>query len=377
MSAGRFEGKKNEEGALYHLLPEVVRERDRETGGQLLRDLQAFGARADAIEKAIADAYSNFFIETANPWFLPYIADLVGYRPIATTGLPSDADQTGAQQLRRDIGRTIWARRRKAAMHAIGDLVGALTGWRTAVFENGRTVVTTPSIRFAGGRVPMQGTPDVRKLLGRHRIDQGPGLVPCVATVGRIDGPQRQRRWHPLDVVVEVWPTRPRLVDRQPAGHRGLYWTFTATGTDVQLFVPTGDEMEIEDAFGGLRPLRVGDFLGERASALKESVYGPDKALCLYVRTPLGKPVPVGAASIAFGPIDGGRRLPLPGRALWIIDPERGRIEGPTRIAAGQLYVRYCHKISDPDLDAKKAIVLARLKEHVPLEARAGLIIRH
>lgn len=197
-----------ENGGLYRLLPVVVRQRDEQTEGQLSKTLVAFGQQADRIAAKITRSYDDFFVETADPQALRYIADLVGYRPISTPEPAGATTDSVTGLLRRDIGRTIWARRRKGTAEVIGTMITAITGWRSAVFENGKNVVATPSIRFAASPPAPQGTPDIRKLRGPAGTDQGPGLIPRVATVGRADVQGGRRRWHPLDVVVEIWPHR-------------------------------------------------------------------------------------------------------------------------------------------------------------------------
>jgi hypothetical protein len=76
MSKDRFD-----RGALYGLLPAVVRQRDSQIDGQPLKKvLEVFGKQADSLKEKIEEANANFFVETCDPQALPYIADLIGYR---------------------------------------------------------------------------------------------------------------------------------------------------------------------------------------------------------------------------------------------------------------------------------------------------------
>ncbi len=64
--------------ALYELLPAVHRIRDAEEG-EPLRALMAVLAREGAVvEEAIEQLYDNLFVETAEPWAVPYVGGSIG-----------------------------------------------------------------------------------------------------------------------------------------------------------------------------------------------------------------------------------------------------------------------------------------------------------
>src|SRR5262249_28141315 len=152
------------------LLPAVIRQRD-SAAGDTLRDpfLTALGKQIDAVQKEIAKASTNSFVETCDRNALPYIADLVGYRPIAalepkdagkTVDGKADGNRTATAQMlepdqaqptfRRDVAKTIWARRRKGTLGGLEGVARAIAGWHTVIFENGRCVVSTPALRYPG-----------------------------------------------------------------------------------------------------------------------------------------------------------------------------------------------------------------------------------
>ncbi|MBR1214655.1 hypothetical protein [Bradyrhizobium sp. JYMT SZCCT0180] len=390
MTKARFE-----KGALYGLLPAVVRHRDSQIDGKPLEKvLKQFGQQADLLEKKIEEANANFFVETCDPQALPYIADLIGYRPILPLQPKEDASQPKIVpppdpppklSLRRDVAKTIWARRRKGTPEVLGSIVSFITGWHTAVFENNREVVTTPSVR-SDGAPRSQGTPDLRKLVGRNHRDQGPGLIPRVATLRRVDANGARGRWHPLDVVVEARSQRARLNEnwRLHAIAGKSYLAVRENGHKQKLYAPANEFADATRILESARAVYLSDFVGsdkacfeEKKIALKERLYGTDRAICLYQSAPVGSPaavpgtpVAIDAALVTFGnvadtTIAGG----------WVIDPERGWIQ-PPHGNRDPVFLR-CYVACNSSASAEiEGAVRTRLNEHVPMEARTGVVHR-
>jgi hypothetical protein len=65
---------------LYRLLPAIYRERDAELNYPLKELLGIIEEQMDIIEEDIAQLYDNWFIETCEPWIIPYIGDLLGVK---------------------------------------------------------------------------------------------------------------------------------------------------------------------------------------------------------------------------------------------------------------------------------------------------------
>src|SRR5882724_8271487 len=109
---------------MFNRLPEIYRIRDTEQDppGQLKAYVGLIDRVQTALHDDIAALYLDFFIETCNPWVIPYIADLLG-----TSHLVGDT-----HGLRADVARTVHNRRRKGTLGAIESVVFALSGW--AVF---------------------------------------------------------------------------------------------------------------------------------------------------------------------------------------------------------------------------------------------------
>lgn len=381
MIKGRFQ-----DGGLYDLLPSVIRNRD-SIGEPLKTKLAEFGALADKLESDITDSYANFFVETCGQQELAHIADLVGYRPIFAQPSEgevrkSDKSEAGSTYvndpskpaLRRDVAKTIWARRRKGTAEVLGAIVRLITGWHTVVFENSREVVSTPSIRFAGAS-RSRGTPDFRRLVGRDRIEQGPGLIARVATVRRIDTNGPQGRWHPLDVVVEAWVLRASLESDTLLRNSkdGDYLTLTE---DRQLYAPADASTDAARTLQSARAIRLDDFAGPRGDDYKAEIYGEDRAVCLFQpsipergSTDTRTWTAIAAASVRFGRVTGSRSR------RWTVDPERGCVQPPAGNVGPILlrhYVAYREDIGSKLEDVMKV----RLAEHVPMEARVGVVFR-
>jgi len=107
---------------LYELLPLIHRQRDAEQGYPLRALLQVIGEQVDVVEEDIEQLYENWFIETAQDWVVPYIGDLVGYRPVHAAGQPGSTD-TAQGRLRnkfliprREVANTIRYRRSKGTL---------------------------------------------------------------------------------------------------------------------------------------------------------------------------------------------------------------------------------------------------------------------
>jgi hypothetical protein len=116
---------------LYRRLPEIYRIKDEELpklyldnsepmpAKQLLKYLAPVEDMFSAIHENIESLYHDLFIETCDPWVIPYIADLLG-----TTHISGDE-----WTRRADVADTIALRRRKGTLGAIELLTYILTKW--------------------------------------------------------------------------------------------------------------------------------------------------------------------------------------------------------------------------------------------------------
>ena len=178
--------------SLLDLLPAVYRIRDEEIAGRLpgqltgaehaeLLALEAMGGAADEkdtarrevlrtkltqgplaaflvliaeqiamLEDSVDQLYDDQFVETAAPWVLPYLGDLIGYR------LLHQGDADAAWDRRAEIGHTIAFRRRKGTASMLEQLARDVTGFPgAAVAELFARLSTTQSMNHVrlGNRV--------------------------------------------------------------------------------------------------------------------------------------------------------------------------------------------------------------------------------
>ena len=142
---------------LFDRLPEIYRIRDTEQDppGQLEAYVGVIDRVQTSLHDDIAALYLDFFIETCNPWVIPYIADLVGTSHLA--GDPHD--------LRADVARTVRNRRRKGTLGAIESVVFALSGWAVYAVEMRERLLWAQHLNHqrpdAGGVPPLSLLTDI------------------------------------------------------------------------------------------------------------------------------------------------------------------------------------------------------------------------
>ncbi|MET9761305.1 hypothetical protein ABZ016_19960 [Streptomyces sp. NPDC006372] len=135
---------------LWSLIPAVYRDADGgETGPGVLRALaEAVGADLAAARRSVDRLGEDPFVERADDWAVPYLADLVATR------LVSALNPRGR---RVDVARTIHRRRRKGTVRILEELIADLTGWDGVVVEMYRRLG-----RFAHALDPVPGPPPGR-----------------------------------------------------------------------------------------------------------------------------------------------------------------------------------------------------------------------
>ncbi|MGO9991353.1 MAG: hypothetical protein ACLPTF_02425 [Steroidobacteraceae bacterium] len=113
---------------IYSLLPATVRMRDSQAGGALKGLISVIASQAALIDDNLAQLYDDLFIQTCAPWAIPYIGDLIGYRPVRPIP-PADATE------RADVADTIGFRRRKGTVTVLDQLAADVTGWPAVAVE--------------------------------------------------------------------------------------------------------------------------------------------------------------------------------------------------------------------------------------------------
>ncbi len=157
----------SDEPLIFRLLPAFYRHRDRaeDAGGGLLALATVLDEQRRVLEADIAGLYADWFVETCEPWVLPYIGDLVGL----------EAFERDGWRARALVADTMGFRRRKGARLAAERRLADLTGWPVQLDDSGPGRVRVRAWRLSAFRVS-EATP--RRLReegqGRSRFHLNP-----------------------------------------------------------------------------------------------------------------------------------------------------------------------------------------------------------
>lgn len=256
---------------LYRLLPAIHRIRDAEQGHVLRALLRIIDEQVNAIEDGIARQYENWFIETAADWAVPYIADLVGYRPVAEASDGSNADTAAAQSLarvllpRREVANTIGYRRRKGTLALLEDLAEDIADWPAHAVEFYRRLGWHQNINHR--HEERARLVDIRRMAALDRIDGPFDPVSHSVDIRRINSHRTTGRHNIPSVGVFVWRLRSYSVTRMPAHCAEEFgphcFTFSILGNDAPLFTrpaPQAPESPLNRQLARPMPIRRRDF---------------------------------------------------------------------------------------------------------------------
>ncbi len=170
---------------LYSLLPAYIRTQDLTSGEPLRALLGIAESAADTIEADIDQLARDAFIETCEPWVIPYIGDLVGTTPLFDTSRIQDSatatelfqdlngpDLTPTLGLgaRADVAKTIYYRRRKGTLPMLEELARDVTGWAAHAVAMFELLGWTQWLRNHQ-RLQALRTPDIRSVERMGRLD--------------------------------------------------------------------------------------------------------------------------------------------------------------------------------------------------------------
>jgi hypothetical protein len=336
---------------LYELLPVVYRQRDEEQGWPLKALLRVIAEQVKLVEDDIGLLYDNWFIETCEDWVVPYIGDLVGYRPVREAGEPGALNTPQERLLqkilspRSEVANTIRYRRRKGTLALFELLARQVAGWRAYAVEFYKLLSWTQAMKHLR---PGQGqTVDLRwgdalDLLGgpfdslAHTVD-----------VRRVSSCYQPGRYNIPSIGVYVWRMKSYPVPMTQAYclERGSAqrYTFSVLANDVPLFtkMPGADAEEP----GGPVPILRRAF--ERRPA---SFYGEDKSMQITAAQLVGrkrelKMDSVGIERIVAADLSDWERY-QPAADQVAVDPELGRILFGTGVRTKEVWVSYYYGFS-------------------------------
>ncbi|MFI9173374.1 hypothetical protein [Streptomyces lincolnensis] len=336
-----------EPDGLAALLPRWHLLRDAEQAGPLRALLAVIAEQLDRVRDGVEQGYEDLFVETAAPWVLPYLGDLVGYRTlpgyerVLTDGLHDGGRDALAEAIapRADVAATVANRRRKGTLHLLEEISEQVAGWPARAVELSRLVAHHQSVKLHRdtGRGRLVDLRDGSALaLAGGPFDTGARTV----DVRRADSARTQGGWTPAGVGLFVWRLKPYSLTSSPAycvdRARNLY-TFSILGNDTPLAtkpVPEPSPTHIA-AVDNVPALITRRLLHDRLA----DYYGPGKSLVIR-RDGEDRPVP--PSDIVVADLSDWRYRP--GRGQIAVDPELGRIAFGARSAPRQgVWVDYHH----------------------------------
>ncbi len=251
---------------LYELLPAYIRARDVGQGYPLQALLRVIARQADVVEDNIAQLYDNWFIETCDDWVVPYIGELIGYKPIEVIDDPGISRSPARDRIlipRREVGKTLYYRSRKGTLPVLAELARDVTGWMAAALEfHGQTSSNqfdADQLCQALGIEPSflkdwisQNIRD--KAFSEKRTSVGVFLW--------------RRRCHP------VTKASPNYVETQ----QGEFYTFSPLGNNTPLYV----KHELHAGSIELHKLPI-PITRQMLQDHLDELYGEGKSLCIYL----------------------------------------------------------------------------------------------
>ncbi len=356
---------------LYELLPAYLRERDDAEGRPLQALLRLIERQADLLEADIAQLRDDAFIETCEPWAVPYIGDLVGTSPLFDESRVKDGD-TAAELFpdlegpslrpplvirnRADVAKTIYYRRRKGTLPMLEELARDVTGWAAHAVEFFELLGWTQWIRNHL-RPHAVRTPDFRSVERMDRLNR-PFDEIChtvdVRPISQFEG------WHNVrNIGFFLWRLGAYRLEAAEARRLGLAgdhrYHFSVLGNPAPLFSrarPEGDEAGLATELHVPQPVRPARFFEDlRAYFALTSPPGFTEFYGLFNAVP-GFNVAPAPSFMVF--VDG---VPVPPErvrcrnlAAWGqpttdlvgVDVERGRLSlGPDLVPADRVEVFY------------------------------------
>ena len=359
-----------DEKRIQDLVPAIYRLRDTESGGGALHDLiRVIATQAETMEEDIAARYANWFIETCDPWVVPYIADLLDVR------LTNDVTANRALPQRAYVANTLAYRRRKGTVPVIEEVVRDTTGWITTAAEHFLDLSVTTNVNHVRPDYP--GTLDLRDAAALGLTDGAFDPGPRMAEMGRIA--QGEGRYNIPNIGLFVWKAEafplPQVLPRATEGGAAGRAHLDPLRRAIPLANTPESERSIESLTreehtpGLLRPLALYAEVEARRQAIADArpiptpqFFTQEPPFRIWIRDTPADPlveVPVEEISIChlgdlpadptdwrrppatldYDPADGGAPVSLPIRIG--IDVERGRLALPAGDTAAEMRVTH------------------------------------
>lgn len=324
---------------LYALLPAIHRIRDAGQGYPLQALLRTIAEQVNLVEDDIAHLYDNWFIETCDDWVVPYLAELLGYRPVPEAGAPARTADAAGRALnrvlvpRREVAQLIRSRRRKGTASLLEDLAGDVAGWPARVVEFFTLLDRAQQLNHP--HYDRLGTASMRAMDALDRVGTSFDPFAHSVDVRRPDSRRVQGRHNIPSVGVFVWRMRAYPVTRTPAycvEDIGAHcFTFSVLGQDAPLYrqpVPEPDAHHIAGEANLPLPIRRRAFEADLTAPVP-TLYGEGRSLAIWAEQWAGhdgtRPLP--ASVVIAADLSDWRYTPKRGHVA--VDPVLGRIAFP------------------------------------------------
>lgn len=358
-----------EKDFLYRLLPSFIRFRDAYEGEPLRALMEVLEDQFEVIRQDLGALYESWFIETCEPWVVPYIGDLLGVRGLA------DPKQSLFSQ-RTQVANTIGYRRRKGTASTLAQVAHEATGWFSHVVPGTAGLAMTTSLRFP--RPVPSGTIDLRDADALDNLSNPFRPLPRTASVwsptpspsgepavAPAEGPGifnlsnlALYLWRLQAYPVESGEARPMKAVGVPAGpgEAPLYYTFSPFGDDRPLFnlprTPLSSLYAVADEAsvpGPLRrrPLELETEALARGAEPPTDYFTDPPAFEISLWEP-GEPVaaPVPASETLICDLTSGKVPPSSRPFRVAVDPELGRLALPSGTSVERVVMSFSYGFS-------------------------------
>lgn len=225
---------------LYQKLPAIYRLRDSAEGESLRALLAVIERELELVEADIEGLHENWFVETADEWVLPYLADLLGVAPLHTI------ESADVYSNRAFTANTLRYRRRKGTAAVVEQLARDVTNWRARAVEFFALLSTTQHVNHIRPR--NYRTPHLRAPARNASAQDGANRLELIDTpftnatrtaeVRRIAG--GRGRWNIPNLGIFLWRLQAyplRRLTARPVSDPvdGRFWLHPA-GIDAPLF---------------------------------------------------------------------------------------------------------------------------------------------
>src|SRR6266851_6480778 len=273
---------------LYELVPEIYRMRDVDQRYPLRGLLRVIAEQVNLIEDDISQLYENWFIETADDWAVPYIADLIGYRPVVNSGEANNVTTEEGRELsrfrfpRREVANTLRNRRSKGSLYLLELLAQDVADVPSRAVEFFKLLGWDQNINHL--HLERARTTDVQRVADLDLLDGPFDQQAHTVDVRRINSNRTIGRYNIPSIGVFIWwlkaypVTWTRAYCAENAGPH--CFTFSVLGQDAPLFCksePETDPTHIAEEMNVPAPIR------RLAFALHPNqFYGIDKSFAIW-----------------------------------------------------------------------------------------------